>query len=115
MKKAPVRRRTRIEGRAMLRINCPVCGLRDESEFSYNGDANVVRPALVETSDDDRHNNNNQQDNPRGPHREYWHHVQGCRQWLVVERDTLTHRIGGAVLACDVEAARCPRSRSVSL
>ncbi len=40
-------------------------------------------------------------DNPRGPHREYWHHVQGCRQWLVVERDTLTHKIGGAVLARD--------------
>jgi sarcosine oxidase subunit delta len=40
-------------------------------------------------------------DNPRGPHREYWHHVLGCRQWLKVERDTLTHVIGDVVLARD--------------
>ncbi len=27
-------------------------------------------------------------DNPKGAHREFWQHVQGCRQWLVLERDT---------------------------
>ena len=27
-------------------------------------------------------------DNPKGPHREYWQHVLGCRQWLVLERNT---------------------------
>ncbi|MDH3947261.1 MAG: sarcosine oxidase subunit delta, partial [Chromatiales bacterium] len=32
-------------------------------------------------------------DNPAGPHREYWHHVNGCRAWIVMERDTLTHEI----------------------
>src|SRR5687767_15795382 len=31
--------------------------------------------------------------NPKGPHRERWHHSDGCRLWLVVERDTLTHEI----------------------
>ena len=41
-------------------------------------------------------------DNPRGPHREYWHHVAACRQWLVVERDTLTHAIGAVTLAREV-------------
>ena len=25
--------------------------------------------------------------------REYWHHGGGCRAWLVVDRDTLTHEI----------------------
>jgi sarcosine oxidase subunit delta len=38
-------------------------------------------------------------ENPRGPHSEIWHHVQGCRSFLVVERDTLTHEITGARLA----------------
>ena len=28
----------------MHRINCPWCGLRDEAEFQYSGDATVVRP-----------------------------------------------------------------------
>jgi sarcosine oxidase subunit delta len=40
-----------------------------------------------------------QRENPRGWHREYWHHVQGCRQWLVLERNTLTHEIRTCQLA----------------
>ena len=32
-------------------------------------------------------------DNPAGPHREFWHHVSGCRSWLVVTRDTRDHAI----------------------
>ena len=90
----------------MLRINCPVCGLRDETEFAYGGDATLVRPAHNETNADVWLDFVFLRDNPRGPHREYWHHAQGCRQWLVVERDTLTHKIGGAVLARDAEASR---------
>jgi len=90
----------------MLRFKCPICGLRDETEFSYGGDATVVRPAHDETNADVWHDYVFLRDNPRGAHREYWHHVHGCRQWLVVERDTLTHRIGDAVLARDVEMSR---------
>lgn len=90
----------------MLRFKCPVCGLRDETEFSYGGDATVARPAHDEPSADVWHDYVFLRDNPRGAHREYWHHVHGCRQWLVVERDTLTHRIGDAVLARDVEPLR---------
>ncbi len=37
--------------------------------------------------------------NPRGPHQEYWHHVAGCRQWLVVSRDTLSHEVQASALA----------------
>ena len=29
----------------MIRIDCPFCGMRDEAEFSYRGDATVSRPA----------------------------------------------------------------------
>jgi heterotetrameric sarcosine oxidase delta subunit len=77
----------------MLIINCPHCGPRDHTEFSYGGDATVKRPAdgaSVETWFEYVY----LRDNPRGPHKELWQHVQGCRAWLEVTRDTLTHAIG---------------------
>ena len=32
-------------------------------------------------------------ENPKGWHTEWWHHVGGCRQWVKVVRNTLTHEI----------------------
>ena len=78
---------------------CPVCGLRDETEFSYGGDATVVGPAPDESSPDVWFDYVFLRDNPRGAHKEFWHHVQGCRQWLVAERNTLTNKIGAVDLA----------------
>ncbi|MEJ8573226.1 sarcosine oxidase subunit delta [Microbaculum marinum] len=81
-----------------MHIVCPFCGERSVAEFSYEGDATVERPALDASTEDwcaavyDRVN-------PRGPHAEYWQHSFGCRAWLRVERDTLTHRISGVRLA----------------
>lgn len=80
----------------MLRIPCPFCGERDHAEFSYGGDATVAWPAVGETDPRTWYEAVFLRDNPRGPHREYWHHVHGCRMWLVVDRDTLTHEIAGA-------------------
>jgi len=82
----------------MLRIPCPFCGPRDHSEFSYEGDATVKYPAL-DASEDAWFEAVFLRDNPRGPHQELWHHLYGCRAFLVVERDTLTHEIKGARLA----------------
>jgi len=79
----------------MLRLPCPFCGPRDHSEFTYLGDATVTRPepeAPLEAWYDYVYT----RPNPRGRHQEYWHHAHGCRQWLVVERDTLTHEVFGA-------------------
>jgi heterotetrameric sarcosine oxidase delta subunit len=76
----------------MLRIHCPWCGERDHTEFSYGGDATVVRPG-GDAPDEVWLNYVYIRDNPRGAHQEYWHHVQGCRQWLRVTRNTLTHEI----------------------
>lgn len=76
----------------MIRIPCPCCGLRDHSEFSYEGDATVVYPPL-DASEEEWFEAVFLRENPRGPHTEYWQHVNGCRAWLVVERDTLTHQI----------------------
>jgi sarcosine oxidase subunit delta len=35
-------------------------------------------------------------DNPAGDFEEFWYHAQGCRNWLRVRRDTVTHTIHGA-------------------
>lgn len=82
----------------MLRIPCPFCGPRDHTEFSYIGDASVEIPAL-DASEEAWFEAVFLRENPRGPLREMWQHVQGCRCFLVVERDTLTHEITGARLA----------------
>ena len=33
--------------------------------------------------------------NPKGWVREQWWHERGCRRWIIVERNTLTHEIAG--------------------
>jgi len=82
----------------MIRIKCPFCGERDHSEFSYGGDATVDYPAL-DASVEDWNEAVYLRRNPRGPHKEYWHHINGCRAWLIVERDTLTHEVGAVTFA----------------
>lgn len=74
-------------------INCPFCGHRHLEEFTYEGDATVSWPTLDNQDIDSWHDTVYQRRNPAGPHREYWQHVHGCRQFLVIERDTTTHRI----------------------
>lgn len=79
----------------MLLIPCPHCGPRDEAEFIYGGDATVRRPDHG-APDAAWMDYVFLRDNPRGVHREVWWHSLGCRRWLMVERDTLTHKILGA-------------------
>lgn len=90
----------------MLRIPCPYCGVRDHAEFDYAGDATVVYPPMAapEGVDEDAHRQAWYEavylrDDPKGPHRELWRHSRGCRCWIIVERDTVTHEITSARLA----------------
>ena len=76
----------------MLRINCPWCGIRNEDEFAYGGDATVTRPT-DEASAGDWYDFLYTRENPAGPHREYWHHANGCRAWILIERNTVSHEI----------------------
>jgi len=79
----------------MLLIPCPWCGARDESEFTYGGSAERSMPALDSKAGlEDWHAFVHRRGNPKGAHREYWHHSHGCERWLIVERDTVTHAIG---------------------
>jgi methylglutamate dehydrogenase subunit B len=81
-----------------MRITCPYCGSRGSEEFTCLGNTPPPRPAddapmaawvdFVYV-----------RDNPSGPVTELWQHVQGCRTWLVVSRDTRTHAIIDVQLA----------------
>ncbi len=75
-----------------MRIDCPYCGPRSVDEFSYGGDATIKRPE-TSTDADDWVDYTYLRDNPNGWHLEYWHHISGCRAWLVVSRNTSSHQI----------------------
>ncbi|MEM7222926.1 MAG: sarcosine oxidase subunit delta [Pseudomonadota bacterium] len=82
----------------MIRIRCPFCGERDHSEFTYGGDGSIVYPAL-DAPMEDWVKAVFERENPRGRQLETWHHTSGCRAWLLVERDTMTHEIFSVRLA----------------
>ncbi len=78
----------------MLQIPCPWCGLRDESEFSYGGEAHIVRPLNPDAlSDAEWADYLFMRTNPKGSHLEQWHHSYGCRRWFNVQRDTLSYQV----------------------
>ena len=93
----------------MHQIDCPWCGVRDDAEFRYRGDATVTRPApdagaeafcgFVYT-----------RANPKGWHVEWWHHAAGCRQFVKVLRNTLTLEIRRTAKATDPLAAPSPET-----
>jgi sarcosine oxidase, subunit delta len=77
----------------VLIIDCPYCGERDETEFSYGGEAGIARPQHPETlTDAEWADYLFMRANTRGAHRELWNHAQGCRRWFVAVRDTVTYR-----------------------
>ena len=82
----------------MHRIHCPWCGLRDHDEFTLWGDASRAFPALDAAREDwvravyDRAN-------PRGETQEFFQHTLGCRRWLVVTRNNVTHEVLSVVPA----------------
>jgi heterotetrameric sarcosine oxidase delta subunit len=78
----------------MIEINCPWCGPRAQVEFSYGGAANRQRPAdPMNASAAEWDAYVYERDNPKGDHEELWHHASGCRAWLKVRRNTVTHQI----------------------
>lgn len=76
----------------MMIISCPWCGPRNQIEFAYGGDASA-NPFIEDMSLDDEISNIYYRDNPCGVHVERWLHKFGCGEWLVIERNTLSHEI----------------------
>ena len=77
----------------MLLIECPWCGKRAQTEFTYIGDASLKRPHPTNDTDKVWADFIYLRANPKGLHREYWHHSEGCRQFLMVLRNVVTHEI----------------------
>ena len=89
-----------------MRIECPFCGERDVSEFTYLGDAGFRRPPSDAEGLADRfYEAVYLRDNPAGPHEELWYHASGCLSWLRVTRDTRTHAILAVQLAREAPRA----------
>ena len=81
----------------MMLIPCPHCGPRNEDEFLCWSESEPRRPRDPSALSDDQWNDYiYNRTNPKGPNRERWWHVRGCRRWIVVERNTVTHEITGA-------------------
>jgi len=81
----------------MLEIPCPWCGLRDETEFSYGGEAHIVRPKDPYIMTDEAWADYLfMRENTRGLYEEQWCHSAGCRRWFPLTRDTVTSRIAAA-------------------
>ena len=85
----------------MLLIDCPWCGKRPEPEFSYGGQAHLVRPREAGSLTDSQWAEYLYvRANPRGRHAERWRHAHGCGRFFNALRDTTsdqfiaTYRIG---------------------
>jgi sarcosine oxidase subunit delta len=74
-------------------INCPYCGPRDVSEFTYQGDGNRARPDPASTDQAAWNVYVYDRVNIAGDQNEIWQHSGGCRIHLAVTRNTLTHKI----------------------
>ena len=78
----------------MMRIECPWCGVRDQTEFSCGGENHISRPENPANTSDARWADYLfYRNNIKGLHYERWVHTYGCRQWFNVARDTVTHEI----------------------
>jgi len=76
-----------------MRIVCPHCGLRDQIEFTWGGDAEIVRPEKPDAIGEEAWSAYLYlRDNPKGRARERWCHTYGCGQWFTLRRDTFTHQ-----------------------
>jgi len=75
----------------MQLIPCPWCGPRAHIEFRYHCDAQAVSRRWHEESDAEWQERTWLRGNQIGWHHEIWQHTDGCRGWLVVTRNNLTH------------------------
>lgn len=77
----------------MLLIDCPYCGERAETEFSYGGEGGIARPLNTDTLGDPQWADYLfMRKNPKGRHHEQWRHASGCGRWFNACRDTVSYR-----------------------
>ena len=83
-----------------MRIPCPFCGERDSQEFAFLGQAGLTRPdPYAPGAQKAFHDYVHIRKNPAGANSELWLHANGCRSWIIVHRNTLTHEISSSEFA----------------
>jgi len=104
----------------MFEINCPFCGPRDQSEFSYAGEAHVSRPSGDEKiSDAEWAEFVFMRSNTKGVFAERWVHAAGCRRFFNMLRNTATdeilsvYKIGEAQPEVSADALQTPSGESI--
>lgn len=80
----------------MMRIDCPHCGPRAQTEFVYERPLeSIVTPDMAP---EDAMARLYARTNPRDEDDELWRHSYGCRQWLVLRRHRTTHAIASVAV-----------------
>ena len=86
-----------IDAAESMLIECPWCGEREESEFSYGGAPTSAYPDEPSTLA------SNAwaeflfcRDNQKGWFHERWMHSAGCRRWFNALRHTVTYEFAGS-------------------
>jgi sarcosine oxidase subunit delta len=77
----------------MMRIDCPHCGPRAQAEFAYERTLDSI--VTLDMPADEAVARLYARANPRGLDDELWRHGLGCRQWIVLRRHRVTHKIVG--------------------
>lgn len=75
----------------MMQINCPHCGPRAQIEFTYERTVDSV--VAIDAAPDEAMKRLYERANPRGIDDEIWRHTFGCRGWMVLSRNRVTHVI----------------------
>ena len=75
----------------MLLIDCPHCGPRAQIEFTYERTLDSI--VMLDMPADEAVTRLYARANPRGLDDELWRHSFGCRQWLLLRRDRVSHAI----------------------
>lgn len=76
----------------MLRVPCPFCGPRAETEFVCGGEATTRPDAAADLDPRALAEQLYARDNIKGPQAELWWHKHGCRRWFRATRDTRDNR-----------------------
>ena len=74
-----------------MQINCPHCGPRAQIEFTYERTVDSV--VAIDATPNEAMESLYKRSNPRGIDDEIWRHTFGCRAWMVLCRNRVTHVI----------------------
>jgi heterotetrameric sarcosine oxidase delta subunit len=72
-------------------VRCPNCGPRSVYEFRFGGE--WIRRPRQDAPDSDWLKYLYNRENVDGVQKEWWYHRDGCGEWFVAERDTITNSV----------------------